>query len=273
MISTFYPAKTLTQIDRIHRQRPPQLNTTHATITQSFVYFVTKPLDYGNIAAKISNMNTTVKSARSRDTQRAYEGLRRLLIQEQIPVGKRLGEVEWSGRLGTSRPAIREALALLAHEELLSRGERGGFFVAKYSEDDLRKILQARIVLETGAIRLMAGLEIDPQKLAQMVEYCQTMEYLLDQEVLLGYGEVDRKFHMALVELADNEWLVKMYRRTPASHFVFPEADSAAIREMGLAAIRDHREIHKAISERRTNDAVTALEKHLTVDPSLHFKF
>jgi hypothetical protein len=40
-----------------------------------------------------------------------------------------------------------------------------------------------------------------------------------------------------------------------------------------LAAIRDHREIHKAIGERRTEDAVAALQKHLTVDPSLHFKF
>lgn len=258
---------------RLRSRQPPRSDATRAKRIQICSYFVTKPLDYRNIAAKISNMNTTAKSARSRDTQRAYEGLRRLLIQEQIPVGKRLGEVEWSSRLGTSRPAIREALALLAHEELLSRGDRGGFFVAKYSEDDLRKILQARIVLETGAIRLMAGLEIDSKKLDQMAEYCRTMEYLLDQEVLLGYGEVDRKFHMALVELACNEWLVKMYRRTPASHFVFPEADSAAIREMGLAAIREHREIHKAISERRTEDAAAALEKHLTVDPSLHFKF
>ena len=217
-------------------------------------------------------MNTT-KSARGRDALRAYEGLRRLLVQEQIPAGKRLGEVEWSGRLGTSRPAIREAFALLAHEELLSRGERGGFFVAKYGEEDLRKILQARIVLETGAIRLMADIELDPERLRQMAEYCQTMEYLLDHEVLLGFGEIDRKFHMALVELANNEWLVKMYRRTPASHFVFPEVDSKAIREMGLAAIQDHRDIHQAISQRRIEDAAAALQKHLTVDPSLHFKF
>lgn len=215
----------------------------------------------------------SVKTARGRDTQRVYEGLRRLLIQEQIPVGKRMAEVEWSSRLKTSRPAVREAFAMLAHEELLKRGERGGFFVPKYTTEDLYKILQARIVVETGALRLTALSEPNANLLQRMREYCQTMGYLLDQEVLLGFGEIDRKFHMTLVELSGNEWLVKMHRRTPSSHFVFPEADSAAIREMGLAAIRDHHEICEAIAEHRTDDAVDALQKHLTVDPSLHFNF
>jgi DNA-binding GntR family transcriptional regulator len=218
-------------------------------------------------------MNTAVKSARSRNTLRAYEGLRRLLLQDQLPAGTRLAEVEWSSRLKTSRPAVREAFAMLAHEELLARGERGGFFVTKYTEVDLHKILQARIVIETGALRLLAGIEPDLQLLDRMGEYCKTMEYLLDHEVLLGFGEIDRKFHATLVELTGNEWLVRMYRRTPSSHFAFPEVDSAAIRVGGLAAIRDHREIHEAICQRRTEDAVAALQKHLTVDPSLHFKF
>lgn len=218
-------------------------------------------------------MNTSVRSTRSRDTLRAYEGLRRLLVQYQIPPGKRLAEVEWSNRLQTSRPAVREAFALLAHEELLARGERGGFFVSKYTEEDLAKIFQARMVIEIGAVRLMAGLELDQRLLDRMGEYCQTMEHLLDHEILLGFGEIDRKFHMTLVELAGNEWLVKMHRRTPASHFVFPEIDSAAIREAGLTVIREHCEIHQAIGQRRTGDAIAALQKHLTVDPSLHYKF
>ena len=215
----------------------------------------------------------TVKSVRSHSTARAYEGLRRLLEQSRIPPGQRLVEVEWSGRLGTSRPAVREAFALLAHEELLSRGERGGFFVAQYTEKDLRKIFQARIVIETGALRLMAAGEFDQRLLDRMAEYCQTMEYLLDHEILLGFGEIDRKFHGTLVELAGNEWLVKMQRRTPPSQFVFPEVDSGLIREGGLTVIRDHREILQAICDRRVDDAVVALERHLTLDPSLHYKF
>ena len=216
----------------------------------------------------------TAESARSRNTFRAYEGLRRLLVQEQIPPGTRLGEVEWSNRLGTSRPSVREAFALLAHEELLSRGERGGFFVAKYTEGDLRKIFQARIVVETGALRLMAAVELDEQLLNRMVECGQIMERLLEHESLLGLGEIDRKFHMILVELADNEWLVKMHRRTPPSQFVFPEGmDLAAIKNMGRDIIRDHSEICQAIRQRRTDDAVATLERHLTIDPSLRFRF
>ena len=220
-------------------------------------------------------MATAGTSTRRDDTLRAYSGLRRLLIQDQLPPGKRLAEVEWSNRLRTSRPAVREALALLAHEELLVRGERGGFFVAKYNEEDLVKIFQARIVVETGAVRLMAERKLDQQLLDRMGEYCETMEYLLNHEVLLGFCEIDRKFHTTLVELAGNDWLVKMHRRTPAAQFVFPEeVDSASLRQMGLEVVHAHREIYRAICERRTEDAAAALQKHLTIDdPALRFRF
>ena len=218
-------------------------------------------------------MKTQLSSTSHDDTLRAYAGLRQLLVLDQLPPGKRLPEVEWSNRLQTSRPAIREALALLAHEELLVRGERGGFFVAEYTQEDLAKIFQARIVVETGAVRLMVGRELDQKLLDRMGEYCKTMEYLLNHEIWLGFCEIDRKFHMTLVELAGNEWLVRMHRRTPAGQFVFPEADSATIKQVGLDVTRAHREIHQAICERRTEDAVVALEKHLTLDPSHQHRF
>jgi DNA-binding GntR family transcriptional regulator len=231
-------------------------------------------LDDSSNTGTIGPMNTAAKSARSRNTLRAYEGLRRLLVQEQIPPGTRLAEVDWSNRLGTSRPSVREAFALLAHEELLSRGERGGFFVAKYTEEDLRKIFQARVVVETGALRLMATMELDEQLLDRMAECCRIMEDLLEHESFLGLGEIDRKFHIILVELAGNEWLVRMHRRTPASQFVFPEGmDLAALKKAGQDLIRDHRDICQAIRQRRTDDAVASLQKHLTIDPSMRFRF
>ena len=206
---------------------------------------------------------STVKPVRIRSTIRAYEGLRRILVESQISPGKRLAEAEWADRLGTSRPAVREAFAMLAHEELLSRGERGGFFVAKYSAEDLHKFVQARLVIETGALRLLETIDLDQELLDHMVEYCQTMDYLLDHEILLGFAEIDRNFHTTLVDLAGNEWLAKIHHRTPLSRF-FSEIDMAAIREMGLEIIREHREIHRAICERRIDDAVAVLQKHLT---------
>ena len=236
--------------------------------------YVTLPIDYCYKSGNMKTMKTSAKSTRSRDTQRAYEGLRRLITQNQIPAGERLAEVSWSNRLRTSRPAVREAFALLAHEELLARGERGGFFVAKYTEEDLAKMFQARIVLETGALRLMATLPLDEELLDRMGKHCQTMEYLLDHELLLGFCEVDREFHITLVKLTGNEWLVKMHRRTPSSHYsAVPEMDSAGIRQMGMDVIGDHREIYQAIRERRFDDAIAALERHLTVDVSLHYSF
>lgn len=152
--------------------------------------------------------------------------------------------------------------------------ERGGFFVAKYDEKDLAEIFQARRVVEIGAVQSMASIELDPELLDRLGEYCRILEDLLEHDSFLGFGEIDRKFHVDLVALANNEWLVKMHRLTPASQFVFPEElDLTATREAGRDIIRDHRGIYQAIRDRRIDDAIAVLKEHLTLDPSLRFRF
>ena len=80
----------------------------------------------------------------------AYKELRRLLTNAGFKPGTRFGEIEWSERLGVYRGAVREALAILSHEGLLSRQGRS-FVVPVLDDRDILEIYQVRIALETAA--------------------------------------------------------------------------------------------------------------------------
>ena len=155
----------------------------------------------GNCAIVI-RMKKILETSRDDTGQRCYRSLRRLIMYAQLPAGERLGEVEWSQRLGAHRSAFREALVLLAHEGLLRRGERGGFFVPYFDHNDIVEIVEARLVIELGALKLIAKKRPSAEKLAPLEELCENMRRLLGSELLLGFVEADRKFHEMLVGLA-----------------------------------------------------------------------
>ena len=80
--------------------------------------------------------NPTNSPSPQRD--RAYRGLRRLLILQRVPEGQRLREPQWATQLGVNRMALREAFARLEAEGLIERGPTTGYFVPTLSDADIR---------------------------------------------------------------------------------------------------------------------------------------
>ena len=200
--------------------------------------------------------------AQSRD---CYDHLRRLLMLMQVPPGSRMVETEWSKRLGVHRTSLREAMSMLAHEGLLRRGERGGFFVPLYESRDLDEIWAVRSALEVAALRMFAertdaDAEGDASSLDAAIDIMEQME---SAGLQVGFLEADRHFHQGLVGLSGNSRLVVLYSRAPLPLMPSPLSDPVARRAVRDAAVRDHREIARLVRERRVDDAIERLETHL----------
>ena len=148
--------------------------------------------------------------------EQAYQQLRRLLILQQIPEGERLTETAWAKRLGVSRGALREAFARLEAEGFIAPGARSGYNVAHLTEDDIREVLEVRIMLEGGAVERIVRMGYNKVgRLKAMIESCGQLERLIHEDYLLGVTEADRRFHEALVEVAGNQRLIRLYQRAP----------------------------------------------------------
>ena len=197
----------------------------------------------------------------------AYEQLRRLLMHSQLPAGTRLKETEWSARLGVYRSALREAMGLLAHEGLLRRGERGGYFVPELTPCEVREILQARSAIETGAVRMIATAGPESGALGRLNDLCDQMQQMAECGYEMGVEEADRKFHQALVELSGNSRLIRLYEHAPLPFRPPNFIDAEARKRVALMAVSEHRRIAQLIAQGSFSEAIELIETHLARIP------
>ena len=89
-------------------------------------------------------------------SERAYEQIRTLLIQEQYAPGSRLSESELSQKCGVSRTPVREALRRLALEYFVRIEPNRGAFVIDWSREDIIDMFEMRSMMEGLAARKAA---------------------------------------------------------------------------------------------------------------------
>jgi DNA-binding GntR family transcriptional regulator len=204
------------------------------------------------------SQNNAVTSQRDQ----AYNGLRRLLILQQIESGQRLREPEWADRLGVHRSALREALARLDADGLVQRGTRTGYFVPSLTPDDVAEITKLRLAFECVAIDEIcsAGKKAPLDRIARA---CDEFEQFHRGGYSLGATEADRRFHEAIIDAAGMRRLSALYSRAPLpvihGHTEEPDVWADACRRTS----GEHRQILGALKRRDAQEAKRVLRDHL----------
>lgn len=196
--------------------------------------------------------------------EQAYHRLRRLLILQQVPEGKRLRETAWAARLEVNRAALREAFARLEAEGFIERGPKTGYFVPTLGPDDLLEVAEVRMMLEGGAIKRIIQKELNTlSNLQPLSEACDQLERLLKENYLLGVAEADRRYHEALIDAARNRRLGVLYRRAPLP-IIHPILISSSQWVSRVdQTLQEHRAMIEAIRRGRLAEALEILRTHL----------
>jgi DNA-binding GntR family transcriptional regulator len=145
------------------------------------------------------------------DTKRAYELIREQIITLELAPGAPLNEQQLAKDLGMGVAPVREALKLLAHDNLVVITPRHGLYVSDVSSPDLDQLSEMRLALEGLAARLAAErataddfvvMEALRQELASTPP--EDSKHLFD---------VDHKFHQAIARAAHNKYLADALER------------------------------------------------------------
>jgi DNA-binding GntR family transcriptional regulator len=140
---------------------------------------------------------------------RAYEELRRQVVEGELAPGRRLVEREVAATLGVSRITVREAFHALEAEGLLTRMARRGVMVTPMTKSDVRDLFEVRESVEVLAARLAA----ERRSRADL----RVLEDLMDQaadgttrsdDALVARANVE--FHVRIVQASNNDLLVSL---------------------------------------------------------------
>lgn len=135
------------------------------------------------------------------------ELLRQRIFRRELQPGAWIDEMRLAQELGISRTPLREALKVLAAEGLVTMKVRRGAYVTEVSEKDLRDVYHLLALLEADAAAEVAT-RADAADLAILQALHDELEAAVaDRD---RFFAVNERFHMALLERADNRWRLQM---------------------------------------------------------------
>jgi DNA-binding GntR family transcriptional regulator len=192
----------------------------------------------------------------------AYNGLRRLLILQQIEPGQRLREPEWARRLGVHRSALREALARLEADGLVERGASTGYFVPDLSPRDVTELTKLRLAFECLAIDEICS-RPDTPPLKRVAQASEEFEQFLRGGYSLGATEAHRRFHEAIIDAAGMRRLSALYSRVPLPLIHRHTQDAQDWAQACRRTANEHGQILAALVRRDPAGAKRILRSHL----------
>lgn len=147
----------------------------------------------------------------SRATDRAYAGIRSMILSGELPAGSQLGEEALAERCGVSRTPVRDALRRLEGELLVKRNEAQRSFVADWSLGDVADAFELRAMLESHAARRAAE-RMDDATLQQLRDCNQSILRTVqaDPPDIAGFLEGNREFHAIILETAQSRRLASL---------------------------------------------------------------
>jgi len=139
------------------------------------------------------------------------ELLRQRIFKRELEPGSWIDELKIAEDYGISRTPLREALKVLAAEGLVTMKVRRGAYVTEVNEKDLADVYHLLSLLESDAAGVVAS-QATPAQLRELQALHDELEASArppkqDRE---RFFEINERFHMRLLEIADNRWRDQM---------------------------------------------------------------
>lgn len=192
--------------------------------------------------------------------EQLVQELRRQILRHDLAPGSPVTEDAIAVKMGVSRPTMRQALAALEAEGLLSRSSTNRVLsVTQLSAEDIRQAYRARRVLELAGIDAISR---TPQ--ARLDEFWQVIREIEDAVATDSYEtqvHMDFKMHMSIVDLLDSPDLsaleVQLLTRLRLSSL-----EIAGEREW-QRLVKANRHLCELITSRQVEEARNVLEARL----------
>jgi GntR family transcriptional regulator, vanillate catabolism transcriptional regulator len=201
---------------------------------------------------------------------RAALGLRELLLRGVLRPGQRISEIPLSAKLGVSRTPLRLAFEKLEHEGLIKALPHSGFAASEFTLSDIWNAIETRGILEGASNRLAAERLNSPAQLEPLRTINRVMANIstADFESFTQYLDLNEAFHLAILNLADNQVLRRaleqVYRfpfATPSSRALLPMTLRAAKHLVPIAE-EHHKALIDAIEHREGARAESLGREH-----------
>jgi len=206
-------------------------------------------------------LGTVPRIARRTLHDEVLNQVRDMIIEGRLPPGARVNEVQVCAMLGVSRTPLREAIKSLASEGLVENVPAKGAVVRRFSESDLRQILEVLKAIEQLGGRLACE-RADDATIKALCDVHDRMMALYRKRARLEYFKLNQSIHSGIVQASGNPVLA-------ATHEML-QARIKRMRYVGnedppkwAGAVAEHEEMIDALKHRDADRLAAIIGRHL----------
>lgn len=139
-----------------------------------------------------------------------FDALREAIFTGVLQDGEHLRQDKLAEMFNTSRIPVREALARLEQQGLVSNERYRGTTVSALSPEEIKEIFELRALLESDVIR-HAVARISDETLARVKTFCDEFASEPDSA---KWGDLNRNIHYTLYESAERPYHLRVIKTT-----------------------------------------------------------
>jgi DNA-binding GntR family transcriptional regulator len=224
---------------------------------------MTRDLAEAGREATVSALDTGPLRAASLTTQ-SYDRLRRAITEGALAEGYPLVIAQLVRSFGISHTPVREALARLHSEALVTFVDNVGYRVAgRPSEADVRHWMEARLPLEAACARLAAA-----RITVEEIQLLRTLNARIsneargnDFEAVRLFADLNANFHRVMVAASRNPFLQRAHEQIwLGAHFSRARLRRKTDHQQIIA---EHSSIIAALVHADSDAAAAAMERHI----------
>jgi DNA-binding GntR family transcriptional regulator len=180
----------------------------------------------------------------------AYAAIKEAVLSGAFVPNTALIEEQIAAQLNISRTPVREALAILEHEGLLTTRGTRGLFVSVLSREEFVALFIANEAVEPFLVR-QAALGAAPEQLAAMKDCLARAAQAADQQDTAQFLRASRDFHRLVGEAAGNEPLNAFVLRNEERTDMYLVSTGKHVDQASMRASNaEHGAILRAIADR-----------------------
>ncbi|GAA2781900.1 GntR family transcriptional regulator [Saccharopolyspora taberi] len=193
--------------------------------------------------------------------QLAYDHLKEVVLGDPSMQGRFVNEQALADEIGVSRTPIREALLLLAAEELVQLVPKRGAYVPPVGGKEIRELFEVRGMIECYAAR--RALELAAVPLERMRAELEGQRALRAADDPHEFIDRDHAFHAALVHAVGNEMLDRSYDGLRARQIRAGVVALFRAADRREAVLAEHEAIIEALASGDAEASAKAITAHL----------
>ena len=194
-------------------------------------------------------------------TQKAYEGIRRMLFHNEIGSGQKISYRDLSERLGMSQTPVIQALKWLEFQNLVRHEPNRGYYTAAISLKEVEEIYDLRELIELDLLAKTLK-HIDPSGLKQLQEALDAHLEASKDLYLFDRLLRDMEYHLTLASLSR----CTVHHRTLTNLFdlLYLKYGGKFLFSSSIdSADTDHQELFGHIEKRDLKKAKGVLSRHI----------